>query len=113
MLRALPARLLARRGLWHLAFIGGLGLSAIVIVALFFVAYFAGTAPHVPRSAAALETLEPPGDSWVAPVQAKPLDNAASAKPTHAAPTKLSALPHAADPPIDISDLPPPEHTAP
>jgi hypothetical protein len=114
MLKALPARFLARYGWWHTAFIGGLGLSAIAIVALFFVAYFAGTAPHVPKAAAALETLRPPGNSWVPPVQAQSLHDGSAAQPVAASPTKLSALPHSTDPsqapPIDISDLPPPDH---
>lgn len=85
-----------------------------MIVALFLVAYFAGTAPLVPRSAAVLETLRAPGDDRVAPVVAKPLDSA----PAHpaAAPAQPSGRPRSLDPsqapPIDLSDLPPPEHSA-
>jgi hypothetical protein len=114
MLKALPIRLVARYGPRQIVFIGGLGLSAVALVILVCVAYFAGTAPHVPK-AAALETLRPPDRNWIPPVGAEPLDAAAASRSIHAAPDpELSGLPHAADPsqapPIDISDLPPPDH---
>lgn len=98
-----------------MAFVGGLGLSAIVIVVLCCLAYFAGTAPQVPRSATALETLRPPDDGWLPPVEAKPLDNAAMPLHANAAPRQASILPRSTGPsqapPIDISDLPPPDRS--
>jgi hypothetical protein len=77
MLEALSYRpVTARRGLSHLAFIFGLGLSALAAIMLFGIAYFAGTAPRLPPSAAALENLQTDGGNWP-PVHAQPLSGTA------------------------------------
>ena len=106
---------------WHglgrkarpIAFIGGLGLSAIAAIVLMLCAYFAGTAPRLPSTAAALETLKA-GGGWPSPVASHPLDIRAAPLTAEASPTNVSLLPRSADPseapPIDISDLPPAEH---
>ena len=99
------------RRLQHTAFIGGLGLSVAAALVLMLAAYFAGTAPHLPGTAQALETLKT-GGNWLAPVTTKTLD--ARAAPTTAQAANVSLLPRSPDasqaPPIEISDLPPPEH---
>jgi hypothetical protein len=101
-------------GLRRTAFIGGLGLSAIAAIALLFAVYFSGTAPRLPSSAAALETLKT-GGGWPPSVTAKTLDS--NAAPSTAEATNVSLMPRSFDPseapPIDISDLPPPERRTP
>ena len=108
-----PTSLWLRRTWRHCgpaAFVGGLGLSAIAAAILMLSAYFAGTAPRLPSSAAALETLKT-GDSWPPPVHARALDAPAAPLSAQASPTNMSLLPRSAPraeaPPIDISDLPP------
>lgn len=100
------------RGTWHFAFIGGLGLSALAAVILLLSIYFAGTAPRLPASAAALETLKT-GGAWPPPVSVRSLDRGAPPTAAQASPTNVSLLPRSTDPsqepPIDLSDLPPPE----
>lgn len=101
------------RGLPHGAFIGGLGLSAVAAAALLLAVYFAGTAPRLPDSAAALETLKT-GGAWPPAVTAHTLDTGALPSSASAAPGDLHLLPHSSDPseapPIDVQDLPPVEH---
>jgi hypothetical protein len=96
---------LAGHDLGRVVFISGAGLSLVAIAGIALGVYFAGSAPHLPASATALETLAPPGDSWPPPVKAMVIEtrpartNVASAAPV---------LPSAGDPPpIDASELPP------
>jgi hypothetical protein len=100
----------------HAAFVGGLGLSAIAATVLLLAAYFADTAPRLPSSAAALETLKT-GGAWPPPVEARALDADLASQIARPSPTNVSLLPHSIDrseaPPIDISDLPAPEHRMP
>lgn len=93
-----------------IAFVGGLGLSAIAAAVLVLSAYFAGTAPRLPGSAAALETLKT-GGSWPPPAQARSLDADVAPSSAQASPNNLRLLPQSPSPseapPIDIADLPP------
>jgi len=95
------------------AFVGGLGLSAVAIIVLLLAAYFAGTAPHLPASAAALETLKT-GGAWPPTVTTRTLGTHAAPSTASASPHDLRLLPHSVDPsqapPIDVQDLPPVEH---
>src|SRR6185312_1702594 len=101
------------RRLPHGAFIGGLGLSAVAIIVLLLSADFAGTAPPLPASAEALETLKT-GGAWPPAVTAHTLGARAVPTTAAASPRDLHLLPHAPDPsqapPIDVQDLPPVEH---
>ncbi|MGH6981230.1 MAG: hypothetical protein ACREFC_08485 [Stellaceae bacterium] len=101
------------RGLPRGAFIAGLGLSAIAAVVLLLAAYFAGTAPRLPGSADALETLKT-GGAWPPSVTARALDTRVAPTRAAASPHDMHLLPRSSDPsqapPIDIKDLPPVEH---
>jgi hypothetical protein len=100
-----------RRWLWHTAFVGGIGLSAVAAAGFVLTAYFAGTAPHLPASTAALENPSA-NRAWPAPVQSRPLDvtPAAAVLRSTPTPTPRAADPSAA-PPIDLADLPPPDRS--
>jgi hypothetical protein len=97
----------------HAAFIGGLGLSAIAGAALLSAAYFAGTAPHLPASAAALSVLKSGEGAWPPAVTRRALDTTRAPTTAMASPTNISLLPHSISrseaSPIEVTDLPPPE----
>ena len=101
-------------GVRQIAFVAGLGLSVAAALLLLSAAYFSGTAPRLPVSAAALETLKT-GGSWPPTVTSTLLDS--GAPPSTAQANNVSLLPRSLDPseapPIDISDLPPPERRMP
>lgn len=103
--RGLPLR--------QVAFVGGLGLSALAAFVLVLSAYFAGTAPHLPSTAEALETLKT-SSAWPSPVTSRSLDTAAAPSSARVLVSDVRLLPRSPDaaeaPPIDISDLPPAEH---
>ena len=92
------------------AFIGGLGLSGLAAIVLILAMYFSNTAPRLPSSIEALETLST-SRSWVRAVSVRPLNRAAPVTAA-ATPQNLGLVRHAPTssdgPPIDISDLPPP-----
>ena len=90
---------------------GGIALSLAVGVSALAAAYFANTAPRLPASLITLETLGPAIGTW------RPL-NAAQAPVAATVPSgreTLALLPRAPGsaeaPPIDLSDLPPPENS--
>ncbi len=97
----------------HVAFVGGLCLSALAALVLLLSAYFAGTAPHMPSTAEALETLKT-GSGWPAPVTSRSLGANGALSSLRVSSSDVSLLPRSADPseapPIDISDLPPAVH---
>jgi hypothetical protein len=93
----------------HAAFIGGLSLSALTVMILLLSAYFAGTAPHLPNDVAALETLRTGGD-WAA-VSARPLGTNGVPSNVEASAGRVARQPNdLSHPPMDISDLPSPDH---
>jgi|SRR5665213_760121 len=121
MVEAVPVRDVVPRyglghwpGLWHWTFIGGLGLSALAAAILLAIAYFAGTAPRLPPSAAALEDLQTDRGSWP-PIHVQPLGGAGEPAAIEVSAISFRLMPHASDPsevpPIDLSDLPPPERS--
>ncbi len=98
-------RVSAGHDLGRIVFLSGAGLSLVAIAGIALGAYFAGTAPRLPASAAALEILAPPNDHWPPPVKSVAVaTRVARTDVASAAPV----LPSAGDPPpIDARELPP------
>jgi hypothetical protein len=93
----------------HAAFIGGLGLSALAVMILLLSAYFAGTAPHLPKNVAVLETLRTSGD-W-APVRTRSLDIGGMSSNADASSGMIRPQANSRwRQPLDISDPPPPDY---
>jgi hypothetical protein len=88
-------------------YLGGLALSAVVGGAAIGAAYFAGSAPRLPKSLIVLESVSPAPGTWRALAGRRPTAPSVRARP----PEKLALLPRSPDPaeapPIGIADLPP------
>jgi hypothetical protein len=102
-----------RRPLLHQAFLGGIGLSVIAALSLVLAAYFAGTAPRLPATAAALESPTT-NRVWPAQGQTSPLDVTPAAAVVRSGSVMLThRVNRAESPPIDLADLPPSDHSSP
>jgi hypothetical protein len=96
-------------------FMGGIALSLAVGVSALAAAYFADTAPRLPASLTTLETLGPAIGTWRPMIAAETPVAAPIVATVPTTPETLALLPRAPGsaeaPPIDVSDLPPPEHS--